>query len=403
MIPSFIIFAPFYKDFTKNGGSMIRIAGYTEGIESNGVDYKFYSFVKPKYVPDSKYIKSSINSRWQKIFVIYNILYSQVYLRPFLIPIKLTLLKFSGIKEVIPFLKERMIWTHQEYTLALFLFFVYKTPFIYDIHGFFDIQQEYRKDLNIWKKFWFDIYTIQEKIVLKQAPYLNVVSSKMRDYVINRFITQSKIFIAPDGIPDELEVYNRTKANESFKVDNNICSQKVILYAGSFKKLGGVSELVRVFVENPEIYQKSVLVLVGEGQEENNINKMTETRNLKNQIFHIRSIPHEELISLMKMADVIVCPDLDNNIYNQITPHIKLYDAIASGKNVVATDFDVNKELFPENMYPIFYFSHCVNNDFKNTLLKSLEIKQVQEIDLSNLENYTYKARAHKYLNNYEN
>lgn len=399
----FIIFAPFYKDFTRNGGTMIRIAGYTRGLEALGIDYLFYSYVKPEYVPNDRYIKSYVNGRWQKILTIHNLLYASVYLRPLSFPFRFILLKFSKIHNILPFVAKKTIWTHQEYTLALFLFFVYKVPFIYDIHGFFDIQREYRKDLGIWKKLWFDLYTIQERVVLRNAPYLNVVSEKMKEYVIRRFKTQSKILIAPDGIPEEIDVYQKTKANETFKIENkDFSTKKIILHAGSFKKFGGVTELVRVFVESPELNQKAVLILIGWGQEEYYIDKILDGSALKNSIFHFRSMPHEELISYMKIADVIVCPDLENNIYNQITPHIKLYDAIASGKKIVSTDFEVNRELFPEDKFPITYFSYGILNDFKNALLKSLETQNMHEINLDLLKSYTYKARTEKYLNYHE-
>jgi len=396
-----IIFTPFLTDFTPSNGSTIRIAGYTKGLNELGIDYTFFSSLKPDYVSDEKFIKCSINRKWLKFFVLHNLLFSSTWLRPFSYFLRFILLNIQGVKEVILITDERLIWTHQEYTLSLFLFFVKQRPFIYDIHGFFDIQREYRVNLNKWRKLWFDLFLIQERIVINVAPYLNIVSNRMKQYVNDNFSPQGIMLTAPDGIPDHLSVYESVVSNSRFRIDNSIAvTEKIILYAGSFKNIGGVTELVKVYCANKEINKQAVLLLIGSGQEENNIATFLEASDCSHRVFHIKSMPHKELIVYMKGADVIVCPDIYGNEYNEMTPHIKLYDAIASGKNVVASDFEVNREMFDDKEFNIYYFNYDKRDSFREKIILAMT-NITDKSKSTKLESLTYSSRTKEYIKNF--
>ena len=204
--------------------------------------------------------------------------------------------------------------------------------------------------------------------------------------------------MAPDGIPDELSIYSSTQANQLFRKDKNIAtSDKLILYAGSFKNIGGVTELVKIFCDEKDINNKAVLLLIGSGQEENNVNKLLEESDCSHRVFRIKSMPHKELIAYMKAANVIVCPDIYGNEYNEMTPHIKLYDAVASGKNVVASDFEVNREIFDEKEYNIFYFNYDKSDSFRHKLNFALNTNIVN-IKQPKLSSLTYLSRTREFI-----
>lgn len=397
-----IIFAPFHYDFEPLSGTSIRIAGYTKAFNELNVDYTFFSPAKPNYVPFEKYVVCRINRKLHKIFIIHNLLYANVWLRPISYLLRLLLINLSGIKGVIDEIQDRLIWTHQEYTLALFLYFVYRFPFIYDIHGILELQREYYQDLSKYRRLWFYMNLKNEKVVLRFAPYINVVSLRMKKFVEEKYRPMGTILLAPDGVPDSLWLYEQVKPNILFKNENGLSgTDKIIMYAGSFKKFGGVTELVKVFLSHTELNTHAVLLLVGTGQEAKRVNKLIENASCKNRIFYFRSLAHNELIAYMKIADAIVCPDLAGNLYNEITPHIKLYDAIASGRNVVSTDFEVNKELFNPKNFNIYYFSYDKKNSFRDALLSALQ----NEIFTNNnhlLENMTYTMRAKMYMENFK-
>lgn len=397
MDTKFYIIAPYLTDFEPSSGTSIRIAGYTCSLNELNIDYKFLSFVKPGYVPADRHEFLSIHRRWTKVLLIHNILFNSKCLLHFSYVIRIFLRYFTKIDDLSVRVGSRIIWSHQDNTLAMYLYNVHGKMFIYDIHGFFDIQREYRSDLNLWRKLWFDLFLKHEKIVLKNAPYINVVSTLMGNYVKETFSPQGKILLAPDAIPAPLSKYNKTKSN-GFRESNNLhVNEKILLFAGSFKKIGGVTELLKTYLNEESLITESILILVGNGQEEEQVNKLIDSSKHKGRIFHIDSLPHNDLISLMKESTVLVCPDIERNLYNQMTPHIKLFDAIASGKNVVASDFKVNRDIFDPEDFNIFYFSYEQEDSFKNALNHALNVPE-RKYNEDILKGLTYFERAKNYL-----
>jgi glycosyltransferase involved in cell wall biosynthesis len=403
MLDKIVIFVPFFEDFTPKCGSSIRIAGYTEGLEYLNIDYKFLANRKPDYVPVEKFERLPMTRRWTKFLLIHNLLFASKWTRFFSFFIRIIINRIAELKKIENRIGGRTIWAHQETTLAMYFHYTFRRKFIYDIHGFFDIQREYRDGLNLWRKLWFDLYLRNERVVLQTAPLINVVSSRMKEFVENNFNPSGKIYIAPDGIPGTLTEYDEISPNYSFKIENKISNDdKIILFAGSFKKIGGVQELVNLFLETRSINSKAILLLIGDGQMEDYITDQLKKSDLKLRVFHFRPIEHIKLISFLKLADVIVCPDLEDNAYNQMTPHIKLYDAIASGSNVVATDFSVNREIFNPIDIHIFYFSEAVEDSFKNAVQRALSCEKREYLP-DKLIPLTYLSQVKSYVQQFGN
>lgn len=403
MAESFFIIVPFLNDFEPSSGTTIRIAGYTRGLEELGADYRFLSVVRPGYVPPEKHEPLTFSRKWIKVFLVHNLLFSKPWLRPLAAPLRFLSDNVAGIREIAKKINDRLIWAHQENTLALYLNQRHKKTFIYDVHGFFSVQKEYRNNLNFWRRIWFDLYEKHEIIVLKKAPFINVVSEEMRLYVNEFFDPTGTVLLAPDGIPGTLTSYRKKKSSKCFsKIIIKIPEgKKIILFAGSFKLIGGVTELVKAYLEDEILQEKACLVLVGKGQEEEAVSKILRAGNLSNQVIFLDPMPHNELVQIMQSADVLVCPDKKGNFYNEMTPHIKLFDAIATGRNVVATDFMVNKRLFPETEYNIFYFSEDGGYSLREALHLAL-YNTDKKINHRELEKFIYLNHTKNYLNNFQ-
>lgn len=394
-----IVFAPFFTDFSMKGGSPIRIAGYTRGLNNFGYEYLFYSARKPDYVLFENHIECKINRRWQKVFTIFNLTYDTKWLKGISYLLRMVLLRFSGIKDVVPFLRDRLIWSHQDYTIALFVKNVFRNKIIIDIHGIMELQKESLQGINLYRKLWFNIYLKQEKCAFKKADFLNAVSKNMAELLTVTFMPIGKILIAPDGIPAPLEEYMITKTNDAYLQALQFKeNDKIIIFAGTFKEYGGVLSLVQTYIDCKELNSSAKLILVGSGEDEKKVETLISNSEVKSRILRIASLKHSDLIPLMKLSDLIVCPDTANNMYNQITPHIKLYDAIATGKSVVAADIQVNKDLFPNDKFPIYYFSDNQNNNLRSNLIRALSENNNHKTDYKYLEDLTYEKRADEYL-----
>ena len=385
-----VILVPYLRDLTSNWGTPIRIKGYTDGLGEIVSNYMFVSPSRPTYIDSNKYVALNIHRRWAKILLMHNILYVRL---PFLAKIISYLIEnFSGINNLGVFKRsDLLIWAHQDSTLAMYLKLTRAIPIVYDVHGLFDIQKEYREKMNLWRKLWFDMYLRHEQVIMRKADFINAVSFKMEEYIIKRFLPLGKVLVAPDGIPDSVEEYSEIKPKDLSMVFSR--KKRVILFAGSFKPIGGGRELVEEYMASNAIMDEYSLLLIGDGPDKgiirDKINRMT-----NGEILIFSPVSHQELIAYMKGADVIVCPDIVNNEYNKMVPHIKLYDAVASGTSVVATDLPVNRALFPEGE-GVFYFNFG-DGSFEKAILKASS--EQKRYDVCKLNKLTYKQRLIDYI-----
>lgn len=380
-----VIYFPFEQTPAWQAGSWLRLRGYTQGLNEIIPDYVYYGYGRPIDVDIPKFVSCTIHRRWYKLMFLHNVLFN-TGCRLLAYFIRLLIETLSHIKEIKGMGRNILFYSHQDSSLAMYLYLTCKIPFVYDIHGIFAVQKEYTINYNWWKKLWFQLYLRHEEIVFNKAPYLNVVSKEMEEYIRSHYKVTGDILIAPDGIPAELQTYDSIApvSLEKYKVNG----PKIILFAGSCKPMGGARQLVETFMQSTELHRKAKLLLI-----------TTETRYLDGietdaHVILLPPMPHVDLVSYMKAADVIVCPDDEDNEYNKMCPHIKFYDALATGTPVVATDLSVNRNLVGDMYYPIFYFSKQ-GKTLEQALLEAIDYEH-QSVDIS-ISNLTYSYQMKQY------
>lgn len=380
-----VIYFPFEQTQSWQAGSWLRLRGYTQGLNEIIPDYVYYGYGRPMDVDIPKFISCTIQRRWYKLMFLHNVLFN-MGCRLLAYFIRLLIEILSHVKEIDSVGNDVLFYSHQDSSLAMYLHLTRKIPFVYDIHGIFAVQKEYTINYNWWKKFWFQLYLRHEEIVFNEAPYLNVVSKEMEKYILSHYKVTGDILIAPDGIPAELQTYDSIAPVSLEKYKAN--GPKIILFAGSCKPMGGARQLVETFMQSTELHRNAKLLLI-----------TTETRYLDGigtdaQVILIPPMPHVELVSYMKAADVIVCPDNEDNEYNKICPHIKFYDALATGTPIVATDLSVNRNVVGNMNYPIFYFSKQ-RKTLEQALLEAIDYEH-QSVDIS-ISHLTYSYQMKQY------
>ena len=251
-----VIYFPFEQSGTWQAGSWLRLRGYTQGLNEIIPDYVYYGYSYPMDIDVPEFVSCTIQRRWYKIMLLHNILFTNHILFSAAV-LRLLIDRFSHVKEVDQFGKDILFYSHQDSSLAMYLHLTRKIPFVYDIHGIFAVQKEYTINYNWWKKLWFQLYLRHEEIVFNKAPYLNVVSKEMEEYIRSHYKVTGDILIAPDGIPAELQTYDSIVpvSLEKYKVNG----QKIILFAGSCKPMGGARQLVETFMQSTELHRKAKL------------------------------------------------------------------------------------------------------------------------------------------------
>lgn len=118
----------------------------------------------------------------------------------------------------------------------------------------------------------------------------------------------------------------------------------VILYAGRFIFLKNLERLMKVFNELAPQFPDFELWLIGEGPEQEELEKYRETFDARERIHILRPLPHDELLQVVAQAWVFVFPS-----FSEITPN-SVTDALMLGVPVLCTKETALVEKFQEEV-----------------------------------------------------
>lgn len=375
---SILVLCPFRVNFTPTGGSPIRIKGYTTGLLKEGVDLIFAAPVKPDYINEKQFLHFTLKRYVSKLLLLHNLLYYQKGLGFISLILRFIITMIPEIKKVKRTATNKIIISHQENTVALFLYIVYKIDFIYDVHGIQAIQLDYKINLSSWRRFWFNLSLKHERIMFNHIKYVNSISNEMDQFLYEQMGFQGKCFRAPDGLLNKIK--HTDALDDSFSRLLSSSEFKDILFFGEFKKFGGIDFLTNTFVEMVHADRRLRLVAIGKGHLLKDILYKAKKNNLAENFIHIPQIPFTQLYQIMLRVDSIVIPDIPS-IYNEMIPHIKLYDAFSSGKPVVVPGFQVNRRTIEEfELGNVVFFEPGNSDSLISSIYKSFEMESSDPI-----------------------
>lgn len=108
-------------------------------------------------------------------------------------------------------------------------------------------------------------------------------------------------------------------------------NRRIILFTGRLVREKGVYELLNAFFHICGKYPEAVLVLVGAGQEKNNLLELAERKGLLERIIFIGEKPHAELVLWYAVSEIVVLLS-----YNEGVPNV-IKEAMSCCRPVIAT------------------------------------------------------------------
>lgn len=221
--------------------------------------------------------------------------------------------------------------------------FLYKKkPVVLTIHGY--SSQETVSHGRIKKdSFVFKVMRWIEKMVILRADAVIVVSSKLKEWVIQELNAEKqKIFVIPNGIdPEKFKPFDASsvRTNLGFSIND-----KIIIFVKAFTEQSGIKYLIQaiphIYKEHPEIK----LLAIGGGPLSAELMKEVERLNLKNQVKLLDSVPNAKIPLYLNASDIFVFPSIPLSQAEE-TFGISLIEAMACGKPVIATSIGGPKEI----------------------------------------------------------
>lgn len=251
--------------------------------------------------------------------------------------------------------------------------------YVNDIHGIatheFDFQAQRATSLKSKSFFWIK-KKVSEKLdnkVFSNADGILYASKAMNEYFCDLYPSlkgKKNIYLpyvlnyqnikAPD-----VDLVQLLKAKLNIK-----SSDFVYLFAGAFKEITGVEDLISSFDKVASRHKNCKLLLIGDGPNLERCQQLRDTLANKESIMLLGRQPYDYLTSFQELSHVLVCPDRQN-LFSELIVHVKYLDALVSGKPVINGKFKSVMEI-NEGKDLSLLFKPSDSKDLEDQLEKAL-------------------------------
>ena len=241
-----------------------------------------------------------------------------------------------------------------------------------------------------------DSLNFATKLLLKKAKVVAISEGLMRLYFYH-VPNPSRI----RTIPDAVEIQKFSIPVTVPEARRKLClpaEKKIALYAGHLYDWKG-AQVLALAAQGFEENELAVFV----GGTDFDIAAFTERNKDAKNIAILGRKPHSEIPYYLKAADVLVIPNSAKvKISSHYTSPLKLFEYMASGKAIVASDLPSLREILDENTA---FFVEPDNAESLRLGIQKLFKNGVQAAQLGNaahtkVQNYTWEKRA-KYISKF--
>lgn len=211
-----------------------------------------------------------------------------------------------------------------------------------------------------------------EKRTIKGADKIFVINKGLKDYVIDMGGKSSIISIIPAGV--DFEKFNPKIDGLAIRKKYGIEKDELLLFfMGWIYDFSGMKEVAESLYTTND--KKLKLMIVGEGDLYKSLINIKSEKNLSDKLILTGKVPFTQIPSYAAAADICLLPAYKNEIMMNIVP-IKIYEYMAMGKPVIATDLPgIKKEFGKDN--GIIYIDKS-----EDVLEKAIELKNNNKINL---------------------
>ncbi|MFH0820037.1 MAG: glycosyltransferase family 4 protein [bacterium] len=287
------------------------------------------------------------------------------------------------------FKRGNLIYSRDEFSLYFLSF--WQKNFVYEMHAFPE------------SNFYF------YNRIFKKAKKIIVITHQLKDLLIKQGIESEKTLVAPDGV--DLEQFNISESQESCRQKLNLPQdKKIVLYAGHLYKWKGVAVLLEAARKSeipalpsgrrdqkPEI----LFVFVGGTKEDIESFKLKVISYKLTNVLVVDHRPYSEIPYWLKAADVLILPNSAREKISQFyTSPLKLFEYMASGRPIVASNLPSIREVLSENNAILVKSDDPISlsGGIASVLQNSDFSAKIAKQALQDVEAYSWKKRAKNIL-----
>lgn len=191
-----------------------------------------------------------------------------------------------------------------------------------------------------------------ENLNLRMATLIVVVSQPLKDELIERGIAPNKIMVNPNGV--EPTQYSPQIDGSAIRRQYQLENKIVIGFIGTFGPWHGAEVLVDAFSlllkQYPSYRDNIRLLLIGDGAKMTEVRTKLTQHDIEAYCFLTGIVPQHEGPFYLAACDILVSPHVPNpdgsKFFGSPT---KLFEYMAMGKGIVASDLDQIGEVLSHN------------------------------------------------------
>lgn len=251
--------------------------------------------------------------------------------------------------------------------------------------------------LLLGRPFVFEAHTrpsFVSRIVARRAHKVIAISAGLRDAYARAGIAVGKIVIAQDAVDEHLFDGAPMRADARAILGLSI-GRRIALYAGHLYARKGADTLAQAAAALPEI----LFIFVG-GTDADIAWFKARWGNAKN-ILVVGHVPHERIPIYLRAADLLVLPNSARNDDSaRYTSPMKLFEYMASGTPIIASDVPSLREIVDESL--VYFFTPDDSQNLAECIEKVLghpeQANEKAQKTLRLAKTYSWDARAQHIL-----
>jgi len=209
------------------------------------------------------------------------------------------------------------------------------------------------------KKYWSA--RLFEKITKYFVKQYLANSESVKDFYVKKIgVNSKKITIIPNGI--DIDFYDKIERDKNLRKNLGLEKEDfTIICVANLHINKGHKYLLKAFEEIYKKNKKIKLLLVGDGEEKNNLKKQLENYISKNNILFLGK--RNDVPQMLKISDIFVLPTLFEGMSNAIM------EAMSSGLPIITTEIPENRELIENDLTGILVSVRNSTEIQKNIIL----------------------------------
>jgi glycosyltransferase involved in cell wall biosynthesis len=221
------------------------------------------------------------------------------------------------------------------------------------------------------------------------------ISHGVRNKFLQYGFLPHQVLVAPDGVDVEQFQIPQTQ-NECRDFLKLPAQKKLVMYTGHLYSWKGVSTLADAAKNLDENFQ---VIVVG-GSVDDMTRYAKQYANRSNLVF-VGQQPHRLMPLYLKAADILVLPNSNKeDISNTYTSPLKMFEYMASGRPIIASDLPSIREILSEEMA---YFVHpndpeALARGIRDAALHTEESERRASRALDEIIRYSWASRARSIL-----